>query len=132
MGGLDQKSLAPITLWEFPFFTALNSFVAWYVTTYWTERATQSFQSMFNCLYCCCCCFCTGVGCGGGDEAGGEGDTLLLVADAVSDLTGADVDATSKITEIGLDSFGSGALVGVLKARIPDLPLTAVDVSNME
>merc|ERR1711920_236386 len=88
---------------------------------------------MFNCLYCFCCCFCTGVGCCcRGEEAASQGDTLLLVADAVSDLTGADVDATSKITEIGLDSFGAGALVGVLKARIPNLSLTAVDVSKME
>jgi len=57
---------------------------------------------------------------------------MHVVLDSISNLTGADADATSKLDEIGLDSFGAGALVGLLVSRIPGLALRAVDVYSME
>lgn len=58
--------------------------------------------------------------------------TMQSVLDSISNLTGADADATSRLNEIGLDSFGAGALVGLLAVRIPGLVLRAVDVYDLE
>lgn len=67
--------------------------------------------------------------CGSRRAAIGEDEsTLSRIVAAIYGLSGADVDGGSLLTDCGLDSFGSAALLGVLKARIPDLRLTAVEI----
>merc|ERR1712060_225961 len=124
----------PITASEFPFYVAFVIGFSWYVTTYWSEKLTAWFQKIFNCAYCCCCCLCSGVGilCWKPEEEETEQGTFHIVLDSISNLTGADADATSKLDDIGLDSFGAGALVGLLVDRIPGLKLRAVDVYALE
>jgi len=124
----------PLTVWEFPFYVAFVIGFSWYITTYWSEKLTAWFQKVFNCSYCCCCCICSGVGilCWEPQEEETEQGTFHIVVDSISNLTGADADATSKLDEIGLDSFGAGALVGLLANRIPGLKLRAVDVYALE
>lgn len=130
--GLEQGVLIPLKWWEFPILVVVVTVWSWFVTNYLNEKATLMYQKIFNCGYFWCCCLCAGVGCRRGSSDGEEEDTLVTVADAISGLTGADVDATSLLTEIGLDSFGAGALVGLLVSRIPGLQLRAVDVYKMQ
>ena len=58
--------------------------------------------------------------------------TLETVVRAISDLSGAEVDGSTKLTHCGLDSFGASSLVGLLRARIPGLRLQAKHVYNIE
>merc|ERR1712176_484393 len=127
------QAVGLITAWEFPFYVAFVIGFSWYVTTYWSEKLTAWFQKIFNCAYCCCCCLCSGVGicCFQGEEETEQG-TFYILLDSISNLTGADADATSKLDEVGLDSFGAGALVGLLAERIPGLKLRAVDVYALQ
>merc|ERR1711920_111977 len=131
-----QWEVAPweVASWEFPIYVAFVAWFSWYATTYWSEKFTAWFQKIFNCSYCCCCCLCSGVGilCCKPEETCAEQSTMHVVLDSISNLTGADADATSKLDEIGLGSFGAGALVGLLVSRIPGLVLRAVDVYSME
>ena len=58
--------------------------------------------------------------------------TLLTLVQAINDLSGAEVDGSTKLTECGLDSFGASSLVGVLRGRIPGLKLEPVQLFNIE
>lgn len=57
--------------------------------------------------------------------------TLQKVLVAVQGISGAEVDATTAIMDCGLDSFGVGVLVGVLRTRFPGLHLTALEVYRL-
>jgi len=119
---------------ELAFVTPLIWWFAWYVTMHWSEKLSVRFQQIFDRGYCWCCCLCSGVGilCWKPEDVGAETDTMLTVLDSISSLTGADADATSKLTEIGLDSFGAGGLVGLLVSRLPGLVLRAVDLYEVD
>merc|ERR1712117_785172 len=92
-----------------------------------SEKLSVRFQQIFDRGYCWCCCLCWKP-----EDVGAETDTMLTVLDSISSLTGADADATSKLTEIGLDSFGAGGLVGLLVSRLPGLVLRAVDLYEVD
>merc|ERR1719221_742923 len=123
----------PVLWWEFPFLTSFISWACWYYTLHWSEKLSARFQQIFDRGYCWCCCLCSGVGilCWKPEDVRTEADTMLTVLDSISSLTGADADATSKLTDIGLDSFGAGALVGILVSRLPGLLLRAVDIYEL-
>jgi len=115
--------------WEFlmflPVITALALFVAHVLNSY----ATVLFMNLFDHLYCCCTCVCGRQG--RLMDEGGQ-NALFTILDVVSGLTGADVDGTTLISHLGLDSFGASALVGILGSRVPDVHLKAADVYELE
>jgi hypothetical protein len=78
-----------------------------------------------RCLVSCGCC-------GGRAAPGKEETTLGRVVQCIHGLSGADVDGSWLLADCGLDSFGTAALLGVLKARIPDVRLTAIQIYQLE
>jgi len=60
-----------------------------------------------------------------------ELSTLLKIADAIKGLTGADVDATTPLMECGLDSFGTSALVGILRPKFPGVSINPLQVYDL-
>jgi len=121
-------SLIPLSWWEFLLFVPFCSWFAWFITNYVNSWATSKFEKIFDCVYCCCCCCCQ-IKRGGGGAA--DEDTLVVIVEAIAGLTGAEVDGTTHLDQIGLDSFGAGALVGVLVARIPGLLLKVSDTVDL-
>eukprot|EP00927_Polykrikos_kofoidii_P059070 TRINITY_DN5407_c0_g1_i4.p1 TRINITY_DN5407_c0_g1~~TRINITY_DN5407_c0_g1_i4.p1 ORF type:complete len:1170 (-),score=130.04 TRINITY_DN5407_c0_g1_i4:145-3618(-) len=70
------------------------------------------------------CCF---------SRQGGDGETTLLkIAAAIKGLSGAEVDADTLISDCGLDSFGSSALVGILRPRFPGIHINALHIYSLE
>jgi len=61
-----------------------------------------------------------------------EASTLMSVVNAIRNMTGADVDGTTLLAECGLDSFGAGALIGLLREAIPQVKLTPVQFFGAE
>merc|ERR1711865_247128 len=96
-----------------PLLTALALLVAHVLNSH----ATVVFINLFDYLYCCCPCIC-GVQGRLADEGGQN--ALFTILDVVSGLTGADVDGATLISQLGLDSFGASALMGILGSRLPD------------
>ena len=78
-----------------------------------------------RCLESCGCC-------GGSAAPGTEETTLGCVVQCIHGLSGAEVDGGWLLADCGLDSFGTAALLGVLRARIPDVRLTAVQIYQLE
>mmetsp|Transcript_102546 Transcript_102546/g.289611 ORF Transcript_102546/g.289611 Transcript_102546/m.289611 type:complete len:1144 (-) Transcript_102546:47-3478(-) len=76
---------------------------------------------------CWCCC-----GCCRQSRPEQELSTLEQVAKTVKGLTGADVDASTPILECGLDSFGTSALVGMLRPKFPGLRISPLEVYQLE
>lgn len=100
---------------------ATTTLVALFCTHVLNTRLTAGFLRIvdFLCLPCC------------GRRGGEEETTLIVIARAIQGLTGAEVDASTPLMECGLDSFGTGALVGILRPSFPNMRLTAIEVYNL-
>jgi hypothetical protein len=81
---------------------------------------TSAFLRMFDRV--CCCCRA---------EANSQMTTLEKVTAAVKGLSGAFVDETTLISDCGLDSFGTSALLGVLKPKFRRLTLTPLEMYRL-
>jgi acyl carrier protein len=123
-------SYFPLAWWEFLLFVPLATALALFVAHVLNARVTAMFMNNFNTLYSCCSCVC-GSQEGSLVEAGAQ-NALFTILDVVSGLTGADADGTTPITQLGLDSFGASALVGILRSRVPDVPIKVADVYALE
>lgn len=136
-GGGDPYAMGPA---HFVAVTLVTIGIALLVTHKLNAPATTLYQRMFPNLYqkCCCSCECCRCGCQGAcfglpkQEVEITGGTLAKLVSVIAGLSGAEVDGMTPLTEIGLDSFGASALVGVLRAKIQGLQLTAADVYALE
>jgi len=81
---------------------------------------TSLFMRLIDTL---CCC---------GKATNEEQSTLEKVQDAVKGLTGADVTPETPILECGLDSFGTSALLGIIKPKFPGLRLTPLEIYSLQ
>ena len=115
----------------FPSLIVVSVFANVYINPHLTFLFAKSFDYIYFCCRreqksrgCCCClpCCC-------GEEPRKEGaSTLEIIVRAVNDISGAEVDENVPLSMCGLDSFGASALVGLLKARIANLRLSALEV----
>lgn len=119
--------------WELLIFIPLTIAFALFSSVWINERVSGTFRKHFNKIYCMCPCICTEVGCGANAEQEEEEDTLAVILEVICELTGAEPDYDTPLTDIGMDSFGAGALVGALVAALPHLQgqLTASKVYEM-
>ena len=76
--------------------------------------STKFYQFIFNKIFGCCFTATTVV-----EDDGASAGTFGLVRKTIRDLTGSDVKRETALDGIGLDSFGTTALVGSLRRVIP-------------
>merc|ERR1712060_411492 len=120
----NPELLTAMPWWQFLIFIPVATGFSYIIAVYVNEHITKWYEKVFNYVYCCCPCCCSGVGCN--DNSIEEiKDTLVTIHECINDLTGADADATTPLSMIGLDSFGAGALVGVVVGKIPGVRLRA-------
>mmetsp|Transcript_46518 Transcript_46518/g.108440 ORF Transcript_46518/g.108440 Transcript_46518/m.108440 type:complete len:1166 (-) Transcript_46518:152-3649(-) len=80
---------------------------------------TSLFMRCIDAVFCC------------GNSQDEEQTSLEKVVDAVKGLTGADVGPDTPILECGLDSFGTSALLGIIKPKFPGLTLTPLEMYSL-
>mmetsp|Transcript_14342 Transcript_14342/g.26347 ORF Transcript_14342/g.26347 Transcript_14342/m.26347 type:complete len:1169 (-) Transcript_14342:90-3596(-) len=80
---------------------------------------TSIFMRCIDAVFCCA------------NSTAEEQTTLEKVVEAVKGLTGADVGPDTPILECGLDSFGTSALLGIIKPKFPGLNLTPLEMYSL-
>jgi len=108
---------------------AVTTVVAVFASHKLNAPLTSLFLRGFDgiCWFCSCCGHCSSRTCGED-----EGSTLEKVAVAIHGLSGADVDERTRIADCGLDSFGTGALIGLLRPRFKGLRITPLQVYRLQ
>jgi hypothetical protein len=115
-----------ITWWEWPLYAAFVTLFAMFMTHVVNPPLTATFMRCLDaCLGSCAC---------GGHNLDERGqDISIVVTESIRNLTGNDdVHSATRIDNCGLDSFGAGALIGVLHARLPKVHLNAIQVYQLE
>jgi len=107
--------------WEYLVIVCLASCWAVLCTHVFNAPLTAAFMRFVDCVTRPCC----------KRRADVELSTLLKIADAIKGLTGADVDATTPLMECGLDSFGTSALVGILRPKFPGVSINPLQVYDL-
>jgi len=120
--------------WELLIFVPLTILFALFSCVWLNERVSGIFRRHFDKIYCICPCICSGVGWNADADQEDEEDTFAVILEVIGDLTGAEPDYDTPLTDIGMDSFGAGALVGALVASLPHLQgqLTATQIYDMQ
>lgn len=123
-----KAGLEKIPVYQFFVLVILITLLAMFLQHYVSAPLTTCFMRCFDAWLRCCCCCCK---CGqkGVDE---DASTLVKVIHAIQGLTGADVDGATPLTDCGLDSFGTSALVGVLRAKIPGVRLSPIRMYQLQ
>jgi len=117
-GGFGEpRTLHPA---ELLLLAVISTLLAIAVQHYLSAPLTALFMRCFDCL--CPCCKPTKQR---------EADTLSSVIEAIGGLTGVEADASTRIEDCGLNSFGTGVLIGSLKNRFPNLHLSPVRVYHV-
>lgn len=79
---------------------------------------TATFLRCYDCTFSCCL----------KKRRADDLDTLQKVRAAIEGISGAEVDSSTVLAECGLDSFGTGALLGILRPQFPGLRITALEI----
>jgi len=121
-----KECLDSIAWYNFFVLALLVTLLAMFLQHFVSAPLTTCFMRCFDA--CLSCCRCRSCGQKGFEE---DASTLVKVIHAVQGLTGADVDGTTPLAECGLDSFGTSALVGVLRAKIPGVVLSPLRIYEL-
>merc|ERR1712203_1006898 len=84
---------------------------------------TAGFLKCWDCIFACCK--------RRAEDPKDDLDTLQKVRAAIEGVSGAEVDGSTVLAECGLDSFGTGALLGILRPKFPGLRLTALEIYQL-
>jgi len=116
----------PVAWWEAFLILFLCCVVGWLIDAYIVPKIMPYTIKLWVwvaeriCSYCCCCCCCCYC-CKEERDDGNDDDTSILgqIKCMVKDLTGGEVNRSTELSSLGLDSLGATALLSLVQLSIP-------------